>query len=231
MQIWVYYIGGAGGESLCVLLEKSKNIHPLDNQDLSQWRLNRYVDGSPKFWTPSIYAENTFRNDHQTPFNQSYLEAIHLDKNIVTCSHAIATEDFYSGIGSEYYTKNRKTICIVPDLNNIEKTFLSLQKKQLQPQRLDLENCNYYKSYIEYANKCVQELDKFDYLIHDLDDLDQVEKIHIDLGLEYSRDTIEEWKQVRHGNLSWTTPGVPMYESYVENNQLHYKELGSFQCT
>ena len=70
MQIWIYFLPGAGGDGLANLLEHADNAEAVDSDiNLKHWRVHRFVDDQPKFYANPIDNIRCFRN------NQPFLSA------------------------------------------------------------------------------------------------------------------------------------------------------------
>lgn len=101
MQIWLYFHGGAGGDSVANLLEHCHNVATLDG--LHRWRVHRYVDGKTKFWAPCVDQNCAMRQgqpfvSESNRLESRYLDLIEQDQTIIVTSHdveqtALATSD------------------------------------------------------------------------------------------------------------------------------------------
>jgi hypothetical protein len=60
MQIWLFFVPGAGGDGVANLLEHAKNVTPIDGE--THWRIHRIVNGQVKFYAPTIDELGCFRN-------------------------------------------------------------------------------------------------------------------------------------------------------------------------
>jgi len=64
MQIWIYFLPGAGGDGLANLLEYADNAEIIDSdRDPKRWRVHRFVDDQPKFYANPIDEIRCFRNN------------------------------------------------------------------------------------------------------------------------------------------------------------------------
>lgn len=74
MQIWVYFIAGAGGDGFANLLEHASNVEHHDSDiKFKSWRVQHWVDNSPKFWGPDIDSSRCFRNNRPFLLSNNYL--------------------------------------------------------------------------------------------------------------------------------------------------------------
>jgi hypothetical protein len=97
MQIWIYFISGAGGDGFANLLECADNVEHFDSdRAFKLWRVQHWVDGSPKFWSPTIdhHTIRCFRNG--LPFKLSnnylkrnYVKIVNSGINTICTSHDI----------------------------------------------------------------------------------------------------------------------------------------------
>jgi hypothetical protein len=97
MQIWIYFISGAGGDGFANLLEWADNVETLDSdRAFKLWRVQHWVDGSPKFWSPNVDSDvlRCFRN--ALPFKLSnnylkrnYIKIVNSGVNTICTSHDI----------------------------------------------------------------------------------------------------------------------------------------------
>ena len=66
MQIWLYFLGGAGGDGIANLLEHADNVEPVDGN--LEWRLSHYIDNLACWWAPCFDREQCFRSAVPFPF-------------------------------------------------------------------------------------------------------------------------------------------------------------------
>lgn len=75
MQIWIYFIAGAGGDGFANLLEWADSVENLDSDStFKRWRVQHWVNGSPKFWSPYIDGQRCFRNNQAFRLRNNYLK-------------------------------------------------------------------------------------------------------------------------------------------------------------
>lgn len=95
MQIWIYFIAGAGGDGFANLLEWANNVENIDSDStFKRWRVQHWVDSSPKFWAPDPDFLRCFRNNQ--PFRlgnnflrRNYQRMVNAGVNTVCTSHDI----------------------------------------------------------------------------------------------------------------------------------------------
>jgi len=112
MQIWLFFIAGAGGDGLANLLEHSSTVTPIDYDDKQFWRVHHVVDGMPKFWAPSPDATNCFRRNQpfKTSNNQlstQYIELINSGTNTVVTSHDVNLTAFDASDCKNIFEQNQ----------------------------------------------------------------------------------------------------------------------------
>ncbi len=231
MQIWVYFVGGYGGDGLINLLERSPSVTPLDGLPLylhdgtPNWRHHRYVDNVPKFWAPSIYVNDTDRTQHgcsdDNQFTNEYINAVEKNLTIITGSHDTTLSDFKTGNGYELYSKNRISVLILPNLVTVEEVFIRYKKAHLLEIKTNVLDTVQFQKFKQHVELTIQNQHQFDFVIDNIKDNNQLTKLYKNLNLTYSDSTLSEWHEISNGKLYFD---VPKYKSYVENNQYKYVE-------
>jgi hypothetical protein len=99
MQIWIYFLPGAGGDGLANLLEYADNVETIDSdQDPKRWRVHRFVDNQPKFYANAIDNIRCFRNNRpflsaENQLRSNYVRLV--ENNIPTiCTSHDATKKY-----------------------------------------------------------------------------------------------------------------------------------------
>lgn len=154
MQIWIFFIAGAGGDGIANLLEKTSNAVTLDNDDKHHWRVHRWVNNAPKFWAPNLDALGCFRSNPMQPFynhNNSlkdrYLDSVNNNQLVIVTSHDVSLLKLRQSDCQEIFSKESIMVYIDCDENtriyntvikNLQPNFDSARIKS----RCDLNNFN-----------------------------------------------------------------------------------------
>jgi len=116
MQIWLFFQPGVGGDGVANLLERSKNITPIDGIT-DYWRIHRIVDGEIKFYAPSIDNIGCFRNNQSfkeknNKLKEEYVSIINQNGNCIVTSHDVSLRALKSSDRQDIFLKDQIKILL-----------------------------------------------------------------------------------------------------------------------
>jgi hypothetical protein len=227
MQIWIYFLSGAGGDGFANLLEWADNVEILDSdQTFKRWRVQHWVDGSPKFWSPNVDSDvlRCFRN--ALPFNLSnnylkrnYVKIVNTGINTICTSHDIRFTALDSSDLQDTLKQNQVRVLLAHDdyvhANHMAR-IKNLMSDSVGTDLLDVP--------IDH--------DQFDYVLNINEvqrDWSTVERFCQQVGLQLDRKYYDEYCQIQRGAgelLSYGRNYRPKkYATSTQDGTTTYKEI------
>lgn len=221
MQIWLFFVPGAGGDGIANLLEHAVNVTPIDgNKDW--WRVHRIVNGSTKFYAPNIDLLGCFR--HGQPFDSEkntlldqYVNTVGNGLTTVVTSHDITLRNLQQSHSHNILLKNQ--IKVLLNTNNYQQASINFATKNLQSSwNVHLPKIDKNKFDLVLDMQKLQE--NWDYLI------DFCKQLDINLTI----DQYHCYQQVAAGNtdLMSNNFGIEQYQANINNHTraITYKKIG-----
>lgn len=216
MQFWIFFQSGTGGDSFCNLLETSRDIETLDSH--KSWRIDRYVDYSPKFWMPSPDKNSCFRSNMRfcqssNSLNNRYRELVADQKNIVIPSHDTNLKKLHSSDCQDVLKKNQVKILLKRKdtskilhraiTKNLIECDAITNERFTMPDESDFDLSVYFENLLDwnYVNQLARQL-----------------SIHI------AQDDFYHWKQIVNQTIFYTTPGIFYYQSLIDQQGIYRYE-------
>jgi hypothetical protein len=225
MQIWLFFQAGAGGDGVANLLERSKNVTPLDGET-GYWRIHRIVDGSVKFYAPTIDKFGCFR--HSQVFDQSvneldsrYVDIVNQNFNCVVTSHDVSLDLLVNSDCQDILCKNQIKLLLTS--NTTDTDAIKSATKNLLP-------TIYTHVITDYCP------DQFDYVL-DVDlvknDWNYVNRFCKDIGLELDYNEYVQYCDLLKGNKTFMTNNFNVEEwvSTVDQKNITYELVNIWQST
>ena len=198
MQIWIYFIAGVGGDGFANLLEWAGNVETLDSdRAFKRWRVQHWVDGSPKFWSPNVDSQTIpcFRN--ALPFKLSnnyltrnYVKMVNTGINTICTSHDIRFTALDSSDLQDTLKKNQVRVLLT--CNDYAQANHRARVKNLIK---DTVGTDPLKETIDHSH--------FDYVLNINDvqrDWSVVEQFCQQVGLQLDRKYYDEYHQIQRGS-------------------------------
>ena len=221
MQIWIYFNPGAGGDGFANLLERSRTITPVDQNDRS-WRIHRFVDNIPKFWSPTVDQNKCFRTGY--PFktqtnrlNQKYVDCVNSGADIVCTSHDTSLQLLEQSDFADLFLRNQIKVAL--DHQDPVTAYKQFAIKNLQ--NISVDVC--------YA-KTPRFLDfnKFDYVVNIekiQTDWNYVSKVCGDLNIELDQQEYLHYQSILVGSSQFDQPGIERYQSSTVDGRFCYNKI------
>lgn len=218
MQIWLYFIGGAGGDSIANLLEHANNVEPVDGN--REWRLSHYIDNLACWWAPCFDREQCFRSAIPFPFRASTNVTTDRYKHLV--QHGIPTvitsHDVMLNAVNASDEKNiltQKQVKVLVKHTDPSESFKLCQLKNFAIGTLIADP--------EWCKQILQMPDHFDYVL-------DVSRCHVDwqytkdfcssIGVELCYDTYKQWQDLLYWDTSFLKTKVDAWQSQQINEQV-----------
>ena len=224
MQIWIYFVPGAGGDGFANLVEQCPQISRFDAHP-HHWRIHRFVDDLPKFWAPVIDSNHYFRYMPKQPFDLQnnqlvplYVEFVLQNKHIVCTSHQVSLK-----YANEHECKQILTKDLVKVLVTCQDPVRNWRLSTIK--RLDaiaVESIRQDKISVDET--------LFDYVL-DIDqihsDWTYVKKFCADVDLDLSESAYRTYQAILAGSMPGSEYTAPRYKSSVVNGVLSYSKIES----
>jgi hypothetical protein len=222
MQLWLFFIPGAGGDGLANLLERATNVTPVDREK-SWWRVHRIVNGATKFYAPTIDKLGCFRN--RQPFKQhtnflldNYKDLVKNGTNTVVTSHDVTLSWLYNSDCLNVLTQGQ--IKVLLNTDDYRSAAEMCATKNLLP------NVRDYHPDVDFS--------KFDYVLDMktiLNNWNYVRDFCQDLGLDISIDEYVTYKKIINGDTSQMCNNfnIEQYQATILHNEVTYTKTGVWQ--
>jgi len=221
MQIWLFFIPGAGGDGVANLLERATNVTPIDGNK-QWWRVHRIVNNSTKFYAPTIDHLGCFRHGQKfdSAANQlydQYVELVNNNINTVVTSHDITLTQLQQSQQIDLLTHNQLKVLIHTD--DYQSAAINFATKNLMP-RWQL-----HTPLIDQR--------QFDFVL----DVSQVQRnwnyfcsFCNDIGVSVSHDQYRCYQQIATGNTAYMSNnfGIEQYHANIVDDSIAYKKIGTW---
>jgi len=215
MIVWVFFIGGSGGDGLANLLEQSSNAVTIDGE--KKWRIHRYVDYKVKFWAPTL--QNTpERINRVTQLNKQQLEIANSNNQyLIITSHDYQMKDTF--LKNTIDEKKHVKVLLTFDINETQRNFRLKhliefnQSEMLQSSAINKKNFQTEPNFIIDIKEI---LNSWEY----------TKQFTETIGLHLEYKDFEYYKKLVLGEIFDRTPGIEYYKSYVDaDNKIHYAKI------
>lgn len=229
MQIWIYFLPGAGGDGLANLLEQAQNVETVDSDsDPKRWRVHRYVDNQPKFYASYPDSSRCFRNNRpfllsDNKLRSNYVRLIENNINTVCTSHDVFKKCLHSSDSRDILERDQVSVFLYhPDyrfsvyqaaLKNLEPTLPPLNNDVVFPTR--------HK--IDYT--------QFDFVL-DITEIQSdwrvVERFCNEVGIALPLEKYQQYLAFQDGNDSWYNYSAfrpKKFQSQTNNGVTTYTEI------
>ena len=205
MIVWVFFLGGAGGDGLANLLEQATNAVPLDGN--KQWRIHRYVDYKVKFWAPNLQNTSQRINTVDQLNDQQLKIALSDDQYLIITSHDVELKNTFS--------ENT-----VPTDRHI-KILLKIKDRREEIAAFNFKNLIEFDPSIDDRRSLpINPLDFTLQLDQVTDNWEDFKKITDIIGLDLPQAAFDHYKKIVSGQLRYTTPGIGYYESFIDADNI-----------
>lgn len=223
MQLWIYFQAGAGGDGVANLFERSDNVTPIDGV-VDYWRIHRIVDGSVKFYAPTIDIHGCFRFNQ--PFKTSnnrltdgYIDIVNQNFNCVVTSHDINLDLLLASDQQDILLKDQIKVLLTS--KNHQDDAIKATVKNLSP-------------VVKIIKKPFFHVEKFDYVL-DVDqirsDWNYVTDFCKAVGLDLKKYQYLQYLDLLKGNKTFMTNNfnVEEWTSKIDNDRVEYTLINIWQ--
>lgn len=234
-QYWIFFWPGVGGDGLANLLEKCPEIEPIDHHPIHRWwRVQRIVDGYPKFSAPLIDSQHCFR--YNFPFlkknnhlNSMYESAVLSNKKIVVTSHDVDLESLKVSDRKDIFYNNQ--IKILLESRDYHRCLIDYLKKNLHefPRAfLQLKSVKKIKGYTVIPNIDRSNFDHVVYIEDLRQDFGYFNSLLQKLGLSLDKQHYDRYLEIVQGKLESDLGDivqVPRYQTYQDRGLIRYHSI------
>jgi hypothetical protein len=221
MQLWLFFIPGAGGDGIANLLERATNITPIDGNK-QWWRVHRIVNNSTKFYAPTIDHQGCFRYSQKfdsavNRLHDQYVDLVNSNINTVVTSHDVTLKNLWQSHHLDILTHNQIKVLI--HTNDYQSAAINFATKNLMP-------CwQLYEPVIDQS--------QFDYVL----DASQIQSdwnyfysFCNRVGVNLLRDQYCCYQQIVAGNTAYMSDnfGIDQYQASIVGNSVTYKKTGTW---
>jgi hypothetical protein len=213
MQIWLFFVPGAGGDGVANLLEHASNVTTIDGE--YRWRIHRIVNEQVKFYAPTIDKLGCFRNRNRfnktnNSLNAEYQTIVSNNLTTVVTSHDISLSWLAASDCLDILTADQVKVLI--HTQNYKQSAINAALKNLLP---------------SIADSCYNiDFDRFDFVL----DIDQIQNNwnyvnnfcqQVELQLDPAHYQMYQSlinSDLQHVNLDQ----IEHYHANIDNNQVTY---------
>jgi hypothetical protein len=207
MQIWIYFLPGAGGDGFANLLEHADNVETLDSdQDPKRWRVHRFVDDQPKFYANPVDNLRCFRNNRSFLLSENQLRPNYVrlvENNITTIctSHDVTKKYLHGSDSRDILEHNQVSVFLYHDSYRL--CVYQAALKNLEPKLPPDVGDNYYpiRQKIDFS--------QFDFILN-IAEIQQnwsaVDKFCNTVGLKLDPERFQEYSKLQAGDDVWYRP-------------------------
>ena len=229
MQIWIYFLPGAGGDGFANLLEHADNVETLDSdQDPKRWRIHRFVDDQPKFYANPIDNLRCFRNDRpflaaENHLRPNYVRLVENNITTVCTSHDVTKKYLHSSDSRDILEHNQVSVFLYHD--SYRNCVYQAALKNLEPRLPPDVGDNYYPI------KQKIDINQFDFVLniaHLQSGWNVVNDFCNSVGLNLSEEKFDEYSRLQAGDDSWCNHSnfqPKRYRSNTIGNDTFYTEI------
>jgi hypothetical protein len=230
MQIWIYFLPGAGGDGLANLLEHADNVETVDSDiNLKHWRVHRFVDDQPKFYANAFDDARCFRNNQpflsaENQLKPNYVRLVENNIPTVCTSHDVTKKYLHASDRRDILEHNQISVYLFhPSYRQCSyQAALKNLIPKLPPKMVD----NYYQPVRKNIN-----IKQFDFVLN-------IEQIQADpsaldqfcntVGLNLNPERFQEYSKLQKGDDSWyhySNFRPKKYRSTTIDDNTFYKEI------
>ena len=208
-------MAGDGGDSVANLLEHATNVAPFDG--VRQWRVHRYVDGSPKFWAPLIDTNRCFRGGRcafrtdQNQLNENYVCAVEQNHNIIVTAHDIDLKFFNASDCQDIFTQNQRRVLLIS--RNPTKSRLKAVTKNLQ----EINQKEFLSTVVDYDRRVFDLYERVVYIEDLITDWNTANALATWAGLDLQRVYYNRWQSVVQQQVYCVGGGIEYYQSHIDH--------------
>ena len=231
MQIWIYFLPGAGGDGFANLLEQAHNVETLDSdQDPKLWRVHRFVDNQPKFYANPVDNYRCFRNNRsfllsENQLRPNYVRLVENNITTVCTSHDVTKKNLHNSDRRDILEHDQISVYLYHDSYRLCVYQASL--KNLEARMPIGYNDHYYpiKQKIDFG--------QFDFILNIAEiqqDWTVVNKFCNSVGLNLDPERFQEYSKLQTGDDSWYVSHYgkfypKRYRSSIVGNDITYTEI------
>jgi hypothetical protein len=229
MQIWIYFVPGAGGDGFANLLEYADNVEIIDSdQDPKQWRVHRFVDDQPKFYANPVDNIRCFRNNQpflltENQLRPNYVRLVENGIPTVCTSHDVTKKNLHNSDCRDILEHNQISVFLYHD--SYRNCVYQAALKNLEPKLPPDVGDNYYPMRIKI------DYNQFDFVLniaHLQSDWNVVNKFCNSVGLNLSKQRFDEYSKLQAGDDSWCNYSKyrpTRYRSTTNGDDTTYTEI------
>ena len=203
MQIWIYFVPGAGGDGFANLLEYADNVETLDsNQDPKRWRVHRFVDDQPKFYSSPVDNIRCFRNNRpfllsENQLRPNYVRLIENGIPTVCTSHDVTKKYLHSSDSRDILEHDQVSVLLYHDNYRLCVYQAALKNLMTRIPVVSDDHCHAIKQKIDH--------DQFDFVLNIVDlqsDWRVVDEFCNSVGLKLAKERFDDYSKLQAGNDS-----------------------------
>ena len=204
MQIWIYFVPGAGGDGFANLLEYADNVETIDSdQDPKRWRVHRFVDDQPKFYANPIDNARCFRNNRpflsaENQLRNNYVRLVENGIPTVCTSHDVTKRNLHNSDQRDILEHNQVSVFLYHD--SYRTCVYQAALKNLEPRLPPMISDDYYPMRIKI------DFDQFDFVLNIANlqsDWRAVDEFCNSVGLKLAKERYEDYSKLQAGDDSW----------------------------
>ena len=221
MQIWLFFVPGAGGDGVANLLERSTNVTPIDGNK-QWWRVHRIVNNSTKFYAPTIDHLGCFRHGQKSDgaanrLHNQYVDLVNSNINTVVTSHDVTLTYLRQSQQLDLLTRHQIKVLIHTD--DYQSAAINFATKNLMP------HWQLHTPLIDQS--------QFDYIL----DASQIQRdwnyfssFCNDIGVNLSPDQYYYYRQIAAGDTAYMSSnfGIEQYHADIVGGNIAYKKIGTW---
>ena len=231
MQIWIYFLPGAGGDGLANLLEHADNVETIDSdQDPKCWRVHRFVDNQPKFYANPIDNIRCFRNNRpflsaENQLKANYVRLVENNIPTVCTSHDVTKKYLHASDQRDILEHNQVSVYLYhPDFR---RCVYQAALKNLAP---ELPLINSDDHYLVTKNIDIKQFDFVLNITEIQSNWSVLDQFCNTVGLNLNPDRFQEYCKLQAGDDEWYRPCYSSfhpkrYRSTTSDGNIFYTEI------
>lgn len=231
MQIWIYFLPGAGGDGFANLLEHASNVKPIDSDvDPKRWRVHRFVDDQPKFYANAIDNIRCFRNNRpflsaENQLRSNYVRLVKQGIPTICTSHDVTLANIQKSDCRDILEHNKISVFLYHDSYRL--CVYQAALKNLEPKLPPMISDDYYPIRQKIN------MEDFDHVLNIADiqsNWNTVNDFCQTVGLDLNQERYQEYCQLQQGQDEWYrarySKFVPQrFKSHTDNGVTTYTEI------
>lgn len=232
MQIWIYFLAGAGGDGLANLLEHADNVENIDSdQDSKCWRVHRFVDNQPKFYANPVDNIRCFRNSQpflsaENQLRSNYVRLVENNITTVCTSHDVTKKYLHSSDNRDILEYDQVSVYLYhPDYRQCRYQAALKNLESRPPPAVNNNDYDTIRQKIDFS--------QYDFILNIAEiqqDWSTVDKFCNTVGLNLNSERFNEYKKLQAGNDEWYrhcySNFIPKrYRSSTAGNDITYIEI------